>query len=374
VSSDDDSRWGVSIHALELNSELEQEWQDVQERSDCSYFQSWGWVSAWAGGLPAHTMRLVRVRYADRTVGLGIVGQRLLRRHKIVPSRALLLFETGRPEFDSTTMEHNGLVLERGLEQQALTRVFAFLRKSRPRSDEILISGIDAARANDYAQSARAAGFLPVSRYAKPTFTVSIEALRSNGGDPLARLSANSRQQIRRAIRGYESLGELTVEEARTVAEAHAFLSELRVLHEAHWHARGQPGAFASPFTRTLHATLIDSRFARGEVQLLRVKAGARVVGYLYNFRLAGTVYNYQTGFAYDSDSKLKPGLVCHVKAIEHCMATGIRTYDLLMGEQRYKRSLCDTEGQMLWVALHRWPLRFHLDRISGSRPMEHTR
>ena len=62
---------------------------------------------------------------------------------------------------------------------------------------------------------------------------------------------------------------------------------------------------------------------------MLRITAGGRIIGYLYNFVHAGHVYNYQSGFAYEDDPVVKPGFVSHYLAIEHYLA-GTATIDLI--------------------------------------------
>ena len=49
-----------------------------------------------------------------------------------------------------------------------------------------------------------------------------------------------------------------------------------------------------------------------------------------------GVISNYQSGFLYESDSQLKPGLVSHMLAIDHNLDSGARTYDFLAGDQRF--------------------------------------
>jgi CelD/BcsL family acetyltransferase involved in cellulose biosynthesis len=65
-------------------------------------------------------------------------------------------------------------------------------------------------------------------------------------------------------------------------------------------------------------------------------------------------VSNYQTGFRYDEDGRFKPGLVSHAQAIQFSVDDDARVYDLLMGDQRFKRSLAKNEAQMMWVVLRR--------------------
>jgi CelD/BcsL family acetyltransferase involved in cellulose biosynthesis len=77
--------------------------------------------------------------------------------------------------------------------------------------------------------------------------------------------------------------------------------------------------------------------FPRGAIQVLRAEG----VGVLYNFVDRGRVYFYQSGFHYSPDNRLKPGLVMHYLAVEHCLSNPeLAEYDFLAGDSQYKRSL----------------------------------
>jgi CelD/BcsL family acetyltransferase involved in cellulose biosynthesis len=74
-------------------------------------------------------------------------------------------------------------------------------------------------------------------------------------------------------------------------------------------------------------------------------------------------VYSYQSGFNYEEDNRLKPGLVSHRVAIEHCLAAGDAVYDFLAGDDRYKRSLGTHGGRLFWLTLQERRLSFSLER-----------
>ena len=75
--------------------------------------------------------------------------------------------------------------------------------------------------------------------------------------------------------------------------------------------------AFASGFFADFHRALVTKQSDTGEIQLLRISAGKKLIGSLYNFVKNGRIYAYQSGFNYDPDPRLKPGLVSHCLAIE---------------------------------------------------------
>ncbi|MGZ9042781.1 MAG: GNAT family N-acetyltransferase, partial [Allosphingosinicella sp.] len=138
---------------------------------------------------------------------------------------------------------------------------------------------------------------------------------------------------------------------------------DLQRLHQAYWTARGKPGAFANPVFTVFHTRLIREALSRKEVEIARISSEKGVIGYLYQFRKNGRVYSYQSGFHYEDDNRLKPGLVSHRLAIEHSLSAGDAVYDFLAGDDRYKRSLGTDAGQLFWLTLQKRRLAFFLER-----------
>ncbi|MFC7542489.1 GNAT family N-acetyltransferase [Siccirubricoccus deserti] len=203
----------------------------------------------------------------------------------------------------------------------------------------------------------------------RPVPLVALGPVRAAGGDYLAGLSANSRYQIRRSARRYAAFGALRLDRAETLPEALEWLEALATLHGETWRARGRPGPL--PMTSRGASTKRWWRaLNRGELDLLRVTAGERVVGYLYNFRLRGRVYAYQSGLDHvGAGPHGKPGLTCHAMAVERAIAEGAESYDFLAGPDRYKRSLANAEATLVWAELvPRWSARGLVVRLRGQR------
>jgi hypothetical protein len=74
----------------------------------------------------------------------------------------------------------------------------------------------------------------------------------------------------------------------------------------------------------------------------------------LYNFVHDCRVLNYQSGFLYESDGRLQPGLVSHVLSIEDSIARGEHGYDFLAGPGGHKSHLANRERVMKWIATGR--------------------
>lgn len=352
---------GVTLERLSAPGEVERDWRELESRSDRSFFRSWSWIGAWLGALPsAIRPELLRVTSEGRTVALGVLVRRRLRRHGVLLSRALFLNSTGDPDLDEITIEYNGLLCERGFEQEAARACIEFLL-SRDDWDEWFLEGLQDPGLSDRVP---ASGVRWVVRRQSKCHHVDLEALRSSGGEYLGLLGSNTRHNIRRSVREYEKLGPLVLESADTAEQVSAFFSGLRQLHQAYWQAKGLSGSFANPFFVEFHAHLVRTLFAEGSIQLLRLRAGNDIIGYLYNFVDRGRVYNYQSGFDYSLCPKPygRPGLVAHAQAVELNRRLGHLFYEFMAGDSQYKQALGVNATDMVWLVAQRTRFRFWLE------------
>lgn len=310
------------------------EWRALEARvPELSFFRSWSWVGCLAAERFDNAL-LLRAERAGQVVALALCNRR---------GGRLCLGESGDPARDAPFVEHNGpLMLDEPGLLAALLRQAAAARGVR----RLVLGGVAPGIL------AAAPGVRLRCQERQAPF-VDLDAIRAAGGDHLAMLSANARQQIRRSLRHY---GEVQLHRAATLQDAQAMLARMVRLHEATWQARGRPGAFATAYLRRFHDALLARALPRGEVELLEFRAGAGALGILYNFRLRGRVSAYQSGFAPAEGNHAKPGLTCHALAIADSLARGDRVYDFLGGADRYKRSLAKQEATLAWAELvPRW-------------------
>jgi CelD/BcsL family acetyltransferase involved in cellulose biosynthesis len=312
-----------------------------------SYFLSWGWVENWLACLPREVTPPLAIWNSGATA--AFLARRLAVRHHVVASRALHLNVTGVPRFDELWIEYNGVA---GAEP-----TLAELVAELPRGwDELVLPGVRAEAFGGMAAGDRGGYRVVVARHV-PAYYVDLARVRAGGFLPL--LSGQTRSQIRRA---QKTAGPLEVEVAGDVRRAIAIYDELSELHGVQWRAKGMVGAFADPWFDRFHRRLVATRFAAGEIQLVRVRAGGTTLGCLYNLVWQGRVLQYQTGLRMTDDARAKPGFVCHTAAIEHSAAAGLAVYDLLAGDMRYKKSLSTGLDWLSWCVVQRPRLRFALE------------
>jgi len=348
--------------ALPSPAALEQQWRALEAVAESSFFTSWRWIGAWLAILP-ETSRpaLLRGLAAGQTVALVLLGASTARRRRgLVHARGLHVNETGDPSLDVAFIEHNNVLTARGHEARALDALVGWFAGSDSEADELYISG-SLSRLPHSAVEGR--GLLR-TEILRPSYSLDLGPLAEAGGELYPALSANARQQLRRAMRHFETTGPVRLQEAKSAAEALDFFARLKALHVAAWERRGKPHAFAGEFFDQFHRRLIEEGVDDGAVQLLEASAGDRPFGYLYNFRKGDRVYAYQSGFAYE-DHQARPGAVAHALAIRHAFRAGARVYDFLAGHNRLKESFATQCEPMLWQVVQRPLVRFRLERLA---------
>lgn len=326
-------------------------WKELESRADNSFFQSWAWVGCLAAQRFSRPV-LLQAREDDITIALGLFNHR-----RRFGGSELLLNESGTPEYDAVFVEHNGFLIEQGRSrallaaclERVLTARIGRLRRHKPR--RLVLGGVPAL----YLAAEEGGRYRAVIRARRSAPFVDLLALRAEGEEYLARLSANTRYQLKRSRRRYAAEGPLTLTRAGSAEEALDFLARLADLHQRYWIGRGKPGAFAGAGFQRFHQALIERAFPSGGIDLLRIGCGERAIGYLYNFRYKGSVSAYQSGFDYGAAGiHQKPGLTCHNLAIEHYLANGAIRYDFLAGDDRYKLSLATGTLPLYWLAAKR--------------------
>jgi len=188
---------------------------------------------------------------------------------------------------------------------------------------------------------------------------VDLDAVRAVEGGYDALLPPSTRTHVQRSR---TLLGNIDLEVAIDERQAMDIYGELLRLHARRWAARGMRGAFADSWFERFHRQLILNRLPYGDIQLMRIKAGATTLGCLYNFVHRGRVVYYQSGLAMLDDAHVKPGYICHATAIEYNALAGHAFYDLLGGQAKYKENLATGLNRRVWLRVQRPLARFSLE------------
>ncbi|MGI9436122.1 MAG: GNAT family N-acetyltransferase, partial [Geminicoccaceae bacterium] len=329
----------VTLEPLLALDHLAAMWRSLEDRSDARFFLSWPWISCWLATIDCRPDLLIARRHGE-IVGLGLVLVRLRTRHRVMPVQTLFLHHTGDQDQDIITMEYNDFLLDQRYAREVRRACLRFLLAATAidgrRVGELLLSGIDEALVGEIRTLGRPHHELANAGSA----WVDLVGIRRSGQSYQDGLKPSVTRRIRRSMTLYQARGAVKMDIASTVEGALAYFEQAGALHQERWTAKGHPGAFAYPFYVTFHRRLIETAFPLGHVELVRVTVAGEPIGFLYNFLYRNKVYYYFSGFRFEDDNRLKPGLVCHSLSIERHLNSGMDAYDFMAGEQRYKSEL----------------------------------
>jgi len=342
----------VSVETLQNIARLETSWKELEARATHSFYLSWLWIGTWLRHLPEGAQPHVLVaRASSKIVGLAIICRRRAWSFGPHAGARWLLNETGDTRFDRLCIEYNNILSERSMADAIIVACLEALTHRLRHSDQLVLSGIDPDLELAACRTAGRAGLVTEVKQADTARWIDFAKVRQQGGNYRATLGRNTRQAVSRALRLYAERGPVELRIMETTTEALAAFDLLEAFHQSRW---GRKGSFANPGFRPFHEELIARGVPMGAVRISRTTAGDQTIGVLYNFVHDGRVLNYQSGFLYERDRRLKPGLISHVLSIEDSIARGERGYDFLAGSAGHKSHLANAEHAMKWIAIGR--------------------
>jgi CelD/BcsL family acetyltransferase involved in cellulose biosynthesis len=318
---------------------LAREWRNLESRAGAfSFFQSWTWQSCLVTERFPQPI-LVRAVSAGRTIGLALFNRL---------GSTLHLAESGRIDFDAIYIEHNAPLVAADAPQEIAGHMIAACWQY-PGVRHLVLSGT---RLN-IPTSVTGGLIIKQKNQTAPFFD--IFQISQNSNTFIESRSRNTRSQIRRSIKYFSKIGPLMLVRPESDKQALICLADMIELHTENWRRRGCAGAFANTFMHRFHKELILLSYQRNEIDFIRVLAGTKTIGILYNFIHNGVIYAYQSGFAsFPGVRDARPGLVSHALAIEEAQKSGFSRYDFLAGDARYKRSLANNQTTLTWSTMVR--------------------
>lgn len=169
------------------------------------------------------------------------------------------------------------------------------------------------------------------------------------------RLSADTRKKLRWKRKKLEELGTLTLLTARTEDEARRILEAFFAQKLQRFDDKNISSGFDSPEARAFFERCCVSRIGRRDasVELHALLAGDRIVatygGGLHRNRFHCMFNSFELDPAI---SRFSPGDILLSLLIESKCRQGLKTFDLSIGEARYKNTWCDHQERMFDVIL----------------------
>jgi CelD/BcsL family acetyltransferase involved in cellulose biosynthesis len=333
-----------------------QVWTALQEEIGAPGMMcSWEWTGTWL----EHYADVVAHRFVVGEDERGVRGIALIVEHRFRALRppTIALGTAGEPPGSSVFVERNQLLVQPEDRAAFATALLADLERDRrwhrlcldgmiPDDADLLVEGRGGVR--------RRVEQSPVANLAAGDDT----------DDPLGSLSSATRRRVRQSLK---RLGPLETEWAETGPAARAILEELAELHQAHWRAQGEPGAFASSRFSGFHLDLVSQLVPLRRAALFRVRRQGETIACLYGLIEGTRILFYQSGLLRHDDNRIRVGLAAHALFMQACREHGLTAYEFLPPAARYKRELASESEQLVWVELDRPGLRLYFEKIARS-------
>jgi len=291
------------------------DWSNLHERCPKSTpFQSPEWILAWADAFSPEKMRVVEVRRGDMLVGLA----------------PLLIFPRGDEDvlafMAGGVSDYLDVVVDPRFACQACS---AILEATAEIEGWTILDFTDLPATSVLHRT-------DLVQFKVPHDRCSSLKLPEAKQELLQVLSKRQRANLRNACSRLQRAGGGTFElaSAETLPE---FLEDLFRLHTDRWSQLGEAGVLADEKVRILHCQAAPHLLRRGTLGLYRLRVNDRTVAALYTLLGCETVYCYLQGFDPEF-AHLSPGTQLMFFALENAIQRGMRKFDLLRGDEAYKK------------------------------------
>lgn len=339
--------------------ELQQQWLLIQEGKNLPFFLTWSWISCW---IETYNPELITVsaKYNSKTVAIGLFTCSVDNRHGFIKSRQLRLHQMGHALLDQIWMEYNDFISTDEHKVQAVNACLQALQLHNNEWDEIVLSMMIDSRARDVRKQTNNSYIMNVS----PSYAVNMNLIKQENKDYLAILKPNTRHQIRRSIRLYQQYhGKIKFIFAQDVEQALKLFHEAGKYHILRWDDSGYKNQKFIQF----HENLIKNTFNKKNMAFMKVSAGDSMIAVLYFHLVNKNVFFYLQGINYETDKKLKPGLVAHSLATQYFLERGMNSYEYMGGYSQYKRQLASPREDLVSVCIQKPKLEFLIEK-AGQR------
>jgi CelD/BcsL family acetyltransferase involved in cellulose biosynthesis len=327
---------------------LKDQWNHLlaNSPSDC-LFLTWEWLFTWWKHLAGRReLRILKVLDRDRLVGIAPLAASPRLAGRFSGIQMLEFLGTG-----DVGSDYLDVIAQRGREREVVDTLAHHLSGG----DGVL----DLARLNPGNCASTLAARLGRSdwRILERSTEVSpyIELRGHCWESYLATLGTEHRYALRRKLRRLLRRYEVRFEPAESEAQCRESIDLLLRLHHLRWNERGGSQAFHRPELEAFHREFSQVARDRGWLRLFVLRLDDKPAAALYGFRYGNVFYFYQSGFdpKYSGDSV---GVVTMGLAIRKALEEGVDEFDLLHGDESYKRHW--TRQQRNLVRLRLYPPR----------------
>ena len=179
-----------------------------------------------------------------------------------------------------------------------------------------------------------------LAQQASPSFAYKATLTREPEAFFKSHLSRESRKKLRQKMTRLRTVGDVEMVRAATATEVSEVLDALFAQRRARCDALGLPTDELASLRNFLDRVTEAGPLPTVELHALR--CGGRIVATLAGTRRAGRFSGMLTSFAADADiARTSPGELLLAEVMRQACADGLTTFDLGIGEARYKETYC---------------------------------
>jgi len=325
----------VKIEIVYSNSnhinELEAIWLDLQERSDCHYFLTWGWLGSWLKQVkqPFH---LLQAKIQNQIVGLAVIFEKERKVFGLLHKTQWWLNRTGDEKFDQSWIEYNDILVDKRYGNEIKKILVLFISKQTQWSEFIvgMLSSETEDRLNSLAYK---------KRYIIEDYGYQVNLKDITSSYRLEVLSRNTRQKINQTHRLLSQQGCLNFNVIITQKQKLQKLNSIVAFHVNKWKNTDTPSGFENP----IFLNCFEAQLKNEHSEIAELTLNNKPVAYLINYLYKGRVYFYLSALSDEFEGKIKLGMYLHCLTIEYYREKKLTYYDFLAGKSRYKQSLSNS-------------------------------
>ncbi len=331
---------------------LENKWTTLFNRADSEFFLSWRWIASFAHNAldNGYTLHLTEAIHCDETVGLGFFVKTQETRNILFRYTQLYLHKTGNDALDKSWIEYNDFVLDARAPKAIRAAMWSFVISHFSDVDEFILGVSEKSVCDE--TNAIFKRFLVRDYLHSIGYKLPISA----DGDTKYK-SAQTRSQIRRSNKLIEQMG-ITFTVSNDTEAYLSALAKLQPIHKNTWEK--ESGFYTDTFVR--HMTLLAKYSDSTQLISAELSDAERTVAVLIGFVHKDTFYYYLSANEKSTNNKIKYGLSLHHFVIQWCSQQGLKYYDFLAGDYRYKRSFTDNILQFSYLFFQRPSLKTKLE------------
>lgn len=373
------------IESEQAFDELEEEWNQLLERSEAHVFQSFEWQRTWWEYFgDKGRLHILTFRCGEQLVGLAPFFYSERRMPGLYTYRHLQFLAGYIPGRDTTgsfsrysISDYLDLIVIPGYQEKVVEALVSYLAEQRSFFDQISLDELseDGVMMQSFVPRLNEVDW-PHDKE-KKAVCPQIK-LPASMDEYLYAVKSSVRYKLRRSRRPVTDDRLYEIRDVQTEQELEIVFNHLVDLHQARWNKQGYPGVFTDKRVGEFLKEVSKAFLRRNWLMMKSAfdhDGNCLAVDLAYAFRQQ--VYDYQRAFDITSDlARHRPGFALTYFLIEEAIDKGNEVYDLLRGNERYKLRLASSTPRNWKITIYnlspdkgfKYRLSRLIDGVSGLR------